>query len=594
MSTRNNVRKGIREPLSKAPKYVYPRPPTTSDKKDPLTNTYYEIGSFWVIGHNRQSGIPVASGTEGAIWYLSEFDASGDAIWIPFSSGGGTPPLLKMRDQVNAEASPTAAGLFDLDGSTVANGANPSGIPLETVSGTNKMDFQLQVATERTGAPGDKNDAGICSFDDTAFSVDADGYVTLAGGAGPAIDTMTGDDSVAVSPDGAGNFNWIGNTVANATHAKPVYFKDSSTANAEDLDVQVSAAITGAPGDSNDAGLCSFNDTQFTVTSDGYVALAGGADLPSIQTLTGDDSVATGPDASGNMDIQGLAVANATNAKPLYFNGGTNSEVAEIQVATEIASAPGDKNDAGICSFDSADFAVDDDGFVTLTGGSNPGPSADRLYFFDDFLPAYPSTSVSVTNSSLLPWSINSSASDPYGHAQSGHPGLVLLSWSDNSATRFVNGGSSGSTRGSFMLGGGELTIEWLKKNTDLSDGTMTYTFRCGFCDDIASIAEGCYFSYTHGTNSGNYVLNSTASSTTTSVNTSTAFSTDWEKLKIVVNSAGTSISFYIDDVAVGSAITTNISSAELSPFLAIYCTSGTRYQICYVDYCMIDQTLSR
>lgn len=209
----------------------------------------------------------------------------------------------------------------------------------------------------------------------------ADGSIVITSGANSidlsvaasndSILTLTADAGGAVSPT-LGNIDVQGVTVANAANAKPVFVQGTPGSSLIEIDVQVASDITGAPGDKLDAGLSSYNDTQFVVDADGYVSLVGGTDLPGIQTLTGDDSVATGPDASGNIDIQGLAVANATNAKPLYFNGGTNSEVAEIQVAAAVTGAPGDKLDAGICSFDDTAFVVDADGYVTLAGGAGP------------------------------------------------------------------------------------------------------------------------------------------------------------------------------------------------------------------------------
>jgi hypothetical protein len=260
------------------------------------------------------------------------------------------------------------AGNINFIGTIVANATNAKPLYFDGDAPTFTQALELQVATERTGAPANTNDAGIASFDDTAFVVDVNGYVTLVGGGVPSV-TNTGDDSVAVSPDGVGNFNWIGLTVANAAHAKPVFFKDSVTPNAIDLDVQVAADITGAPVDSNDAGLSSFNDTQFVVDANGYVSLVGGTDLPSLQTITSDDPTAVGPNASGNIDLTGEAVANATNAKPIFVDAGVNALNVEVQVAADITGAPADKNDAGICSFDDTMFTVDANGFVQLAGG---------------------------------------------------------------------------------------------------------------------------------------------------------------------------------------------------------------------------------
>lgn len=181
---------------------------------------------------------------------------------IDDNTSPGTNPVL-----------PTVGGEVTIEGATVA----AHSIPIETHSrALNSLNIEVQVGSAITGAPANTNNAGLVSFDDTEFSVDANGFVQLLGG-GEAIDSNTGDDGVEVLSDLLGNFNWLGQTVANAAHAKPVYFKDSATANALDLDVQVATEITGAPGDKNDAGLSSYDDTMFSVDADGYVSLVASA-----------------------------------------------------------------------------------------------------------------------------------------------------------------------------------------------------------------------------------------------------------------------------------------------------------------------------
>lgn len=196
------------------------------------------------------------------------------------------------------------------------------------------------------------------------------GYLDWRSTAGSigAMTDVQGDDGTTVPPDGSGIVYLAGTIVANATNPKPLYLTGDAGTSTETFELQLGAAITGAPLDSNDAGIASFNDTQFTVSANGYVSLVGGTDLPSVQTLTGDDAVAVGPDANGNIDLTGLVVANATNAKPVYVNGGTNAEVIEVQVAAAITGSPANSNDAGICSFDDTDFTVDANGYVSLLG----------------------------------------------------------------------------------------------------------------------------------------------------------------------------------------------------------------------------------
>lgn len=266
-------------PYSNPTRYVGPGTnliPVTKVARAPTTNdANYPVGQFWLVGDNPSTG------TVGDLWYLCYFLA-GAPQWCQVAIGAGAPGIDFLRDQVDAQAEPDASGNVDIDGVVVANAANPSGIPVESVAGTNKIDLQVQVAAARTGAPGDTNDAGLCSFDDTAFSVDADGYVTLVGGAGPAVDTInvdtnTGPGTDPVVPDGSGIITVAGNTVANATNTEPVY-THSRAANAYNIEVQVATEIASAPGDKLDAGLASFDSNSFSVDADGFVTLTGTAD----------------------------------------------------------------------------------------------------------------------------------------------------------------------------------------------------------------------------------------------------------------------------------------------------------------------------
>lgn len=274
----------------------------------------------------------------------------------------------------NSGTASPATNNLNILGAVVANSTHA--VPLFVVGdGASTLTANIQYGAAVAATDGTKS--GIVHFDNSQFSVDGSGFVQLIGGT-MAIDTVSGDDNVPVFPDVGGNLNFNGHIVASGLHAgAPVYFFDDTPANTIGLDVQVAAAITGAPTDKFDAGFSSYNDTQFTVSTHGYVALVGGTDLPAIQTLTSSDPTAVGPDASGNLDLTTEAVANATNAgNPLYIDAGTNALNWEIQVAAAVTGAPGDKADAGICSFDDTVFAVSEHGYVTMVGG---GPVIDSI-----------------------------------------------------------------------------------------------------------------------------------------------------------------------------------------------------------------------
>ena len=227
--------------LSTVPVITAPRRPTTTDKK-------YPMWCEWRV--NKDATAPAA---EGEFWKLVKFESNGDATWVQIDTGSGGPGVDFLRDQVNAQIDPDASGNIDIDGAAVANAANPSGIPVETVAGTNKLDIQVQVAADRTGAPGDKNDAGLCSFDDTAFSVDADGYVALAGGSGQAVGSLDGDTGTATPTNRA-----------------------ISIVGGEGIDTSASGStltISGEDASDTNKGIASFDENDFVVTS-GDVALA--------------------------------------------------------------------------------------------------------------------------------------------------------------------------------------------------------------------------------------------------------------------------------------------------------------------------------
>lgn len=343
--------------------------PITKVPREPLaTDNIYPLGQFWLIDKNPTTG------TVGDLWYLCDYNAN-LAVWCQLIMGAVIPTLNTLSGSNGTIILPSGNNIRML-ASTVANGTNAT-FPLyanDTLA--NEITYEIQAGAARAGAPGNRFDAGIVSFDDTAFAVDANGFVTFIGAGVGTVIFNAGDDAVSVSPDGAGIAGWLGLTVANATHAKPVFFKDSATPNALDLDVQVGAAITGAPGDSNDAGLVSFDDTEFTVDANGFVALAG--TVGTVISNSGDDAISVNPDGAGDFKWAGLAVANGAHAKPIFFKDSVTANTIDldVQVAAAITGAPGDKNDAGIASFDDNLFITDTDGYTTSTAiVATPGVS---------------------------------------------------------------------------------------------------------------------------------------------------------------------------------------------------------------------------
>lgn len=142
----------------------------------------------------------------------------------------------------------------------------------------------------------------------------------------------------------------------------------------------------------------------------------------------------------------------------------------------------------------------------------------------------------------------------------------------------------SGNQIDPIPIGAGVLSQSWIVQLSALSGGANTYRFSCGFGDAQTmnaggtpdAFVNGIYFQYTDTANAGQWTLNCTNTSVTTTVNTATAVTTNFVTLTIVVNAGGTSVSFYVDNTLVGSAITTNIPTVSLTPMVMAIRTAGT------------------
>jgi len=146
------------------------------------------------------------------------------------------------------------------------------------------------------------------------------------------------------------------------------------------------------------------------------------------------------------------------------------------------------------------------------------------------------------------------------------HPGAMRLS------TGFTTTGY-GNLYGSnvdncIALGGGATYYETIINISALSNMTDTYNIVIGLTNpaynNTLSITDGIYFTYTDSASSGDWVINCSASSSITSVDTGVAVTAAWTKLGFVLNAAGTSVQAYINGVAVGTPITTHIPTSSL------------------------------
>jgi len=189
--------------------------------------------------------------------------ASSGNVNVDGFAGPGTDPVV-----------PDGTGQITVTGGQVAAGTVGANVIRTFSAAANTYTVQIQRSAAVAGSASANN--GVCHFDSAAFAVDANGFVTLAGG-GLAIDQVavqaaTGPGTNPVLPTGAGQITINGAAVA----AQSIPLRSHSIA-ANTLQLEVQRAATSTGTDATSQGVASFSDTQFTVDANGYVELLGGA-----------------------------------------------------------------------------------------------------------------------------------------------------------------------------------------------------------------------------------------------------------------------------------------------------------------------------
>lgn len=228
---------------------------------------------------------------------LSNFDSSSFAVaatgFVTLSTTGAGKTIT---GDSGGALSPTANN-WNILGGTVAAGTSP----IKTAGSGSTLTINAQIS--QAIASTDATKIGLSNYNSAQFSVDANGFVTLAGASTAPIlgivpDAHTAPGTTPVIPNGSGNITLSGSTVAAGT--TPIQ-TNSLAANTIAIQVQKSQAI--AATDATKIGLCNFDSAKFSVDANGFVTTSG---TGVANTITGDSGGALSPTA-GNWNILGLS-----------------------------------------------------------------------------------------------------------------------------------------------------------------------------------------------------------------------------------------------------------------------------------------------
>jgi hypothetical protein len=272
-------------------------------------------------------------------------------------------PQIPTSFQTDSGIAIPIANQLELLGEVVAN----AGIPFRSIGSGNTVTYQVQYAEESLVS--DATLVGVAAFDSSAFTVDANGFVTLNGGGG-ATTNMDVDDFLApgtdpVVPDGSGNIVFTGGQVAAGTVGANVIRSYSGAANT--VAMQIQRSTSSAVTDSTKNGVSHFNSAEFLVDANGFVTLVGtGAG----QTITGDSGGALSP-TGGNWNILGgPGVTTSGSGSTLTINSVVFTDTTATTLAVDngyFATAAGTYNlPASAAQGEVIEIVVDVAGVVVL------------------------------------------------------------------------------------------------------------------------------------------------------------------------------------------------------------------------------------
>ena len=325
----------------------------------PMSSDYqYPLGQLW---------IDTASQTCWALVLV----AGAAATWVSLGGGTSTGILSVELDTFTSPGTnptfPNGGGQIIITGNQVASGTNAHAIQSSSLA-ANSITIEVQRTTTAASSTVGLN--GISHFNSGDFTVDSNGFVSSISGGFTReveVDTFAGPGTNPVTATAGGLITVTGGQVPASTTAN-VIRTDSLAANTYTIQVQRSQAV--AESTVGDNGVSHFNSSDFTVDSNGFVSAVSSTFSRQVEvdahTSPGTDPVE--PDSTGTITVTGGQIAAGTTANVIQTDSlAANTYTIQVQRSQAVASTT--VADNGVCHFNSADFTVDSNGFVSAVGG---------------------------------------------------------------------------------------------------------------------------------------------------------------------------------------------------------------------------------
>lgn len=273
-------------------------------------------------------------------------------------------PQIPTRFDANVSFAIPIANVLEIYGDTTAAGTSP----VHTVGSGNNITTYVQIS--QAIAASNATNIGLSAFNSSQFTVDANGFVSIAGGATAEsfnVDAATAPGTDPVLPNGSGVVTVTGAQVAAGTVGTNVIRTNSLAANTYTIEIQRSSAQAASTVAAN--GVAHFDSAAFDVDANGFVQLNGGgiaATSFDVQANTAPGTDPVVPTAAGVVTVNGAAVANHSVVLETRSRA-ANAYNLEVQYATSAAAT--DATKSGVAHFNSTQFSVDASGFVALAGG---------------------------------------------------------------------------------------------------------------------------------------------------------------------------------------------------------------------------------